>query len=155
MGLQADKLEPFVKSEEPPKDNSGPVKIVTAGTFDEIVFGGKNVLIEFYAPWCGHCKKLAPAYEEVSSAKLLMPHEQHNAINKVCWSCLVVFVPSALDLIKQSSLCIFLPNQQQSFSFSMKERAQSLYCATWPNNLLLTFKETLRPFILLLLFSLL
>ena len=29
-----------------PKDNSGPVTIVTANTFDSIVFGGKDVLIE-------------------------------------------------------------------------------------------------------------
>lgn len=49
--LQGGKLEKTIKSEEAPADNSGPVKIVTAKTLDEIVFSGKNVLIEFYAPW--------------------------------------------------------------------------------------------------------
>jgi len=35
--------------------------------FDEIVGDPKNhVMVEFYAPWCGHCKKLAPTYEKVA-----------------------------------------------------------------------------------------
>lgn len=33
-------FEKVVKSEEPPADNSGPVKVVTAKTFDDIVFSG-------------------------------------------------------------------------------------------------------------------
>ncbi|KAL5467532.1 hypothetical protein EMCRGX_G031776 [Ephydatia muelleri] len=36
--------------------------------FDQFVNGDKAAFVEFYAPWCGHCKHLAPAYEEVGKA---------------------------------------------------------------------------------------
>lgn len=64
--LTEKKLEPFIKSEPIPEDNSGSVKVVVAKNFDEIVTNSdKDVLIEFYAPWCGHCKKLAPIFDEL------------------------------------------------------------------------------------------
>lgn len=62
-------LEASIKSEEAPKTNLGSVKIVVAKTFDELVTGSNaDVLLELYAPWCGHCKKLAPIYEKVGEA---------------------------------------------------------------------------------------
>jgi len=43
------------------------VTVLTDDNFDSIVQDpNKHVLVEFYAPWCGHCKQLTPKYEEVA-----------------------------------------------------------------------------------------
>ena len=41
-------------------------QVLVGTNFDEIVNDpSKDVLVEFYAPWCGHCKALAPKYDEL------------------------------------------------------------------------------------------
>ncbi|KAH8296943.1 hypothetical protein KR044_001258, partial [Drosophila immigrans] len=65
--LLANELEPYIKSEPVPESNDAPVKVAVAKNFDEVVINnGKDTLVEFYAPWCGHCKKLTPIYDELA-----------------------------------------------------------------------------------------
>ncbi|KAH6760361.1 PDI-like 1-3 [Perilla frutescens var. hirtella] len=61
-----DNLKPFYKSDPIPDNNDGDVKIVVGDNFDEIVLDeSKDVLLELYAPWCGHCQSLEPIYEKL------------------------------------------------------------------------------------------
>lgn len=47
---------------------------VVGDTFESIVLkSNKDVLIEFYAPWCGHCKQLAPIYKKLAAALKNVP----------------------------------------------------------------------------------
>jgi protein disulfide isomerase len=60
------KAEPFFKSEEVPVPNDGPVTTIVGKNFNEIVLDeNKDVLLEIYAPWCGHCKKLEPVWAKL------------------------------------------------------------------------------------------
>jgi protein disulfide-isomerase A4 len=60
-------IKPFRRSQPKPTKHTGPTTVVVGSTFDQIVRDpNKDVLIEFYAPWCGHCKALAPKYNSLA-----------------------------------------------------------------------------------------
>ncbi|CAD8134718.1 unnamed protein product [Paramecium pentaurelia] len=48
-------------------DSRSKVQLLTPQTFKEKVLNSKSLwIVEFFAPWCGHCKALAPEYEKAA-----------------------------------------------------------------------------------------
>lgn len=91
--FQNGNLEPYIKSEAVPEDNTTPVKVAVAKNFDDLVINnGVDTLVEFYAPWCGHCKSLAPVYEQVAE-KL-----KNEAVSLVKMDATANDVPSTFDV---------------------------------------------------------
>ncbi|KAL9096971.1 MAG: hypothetical protein Q9165_000935 [Trypethelium subeluteriae] len=50
------------------------VEMLTDKTFGDTIGKDKNVLVAFTAPWCGHCKKLAPTWETLAQTFSLEPN---------------------------------------------------------------------------------
>ena len=49
-------------------DLADAVVILTADTFQaQVLDSEKIVFVKFYAPWCGHCVKLAPTWSKLAN----------------------------------------------------------------------------------------
>ncbi|KAG2156105.1 thioredoxin-like protein [Suillus clintonianus] len=62
----AGELAPKLKSQPIPETQDESVFTLVSDQFDEVVFDdSKDVFVEFYATWCGHCKRLKPIWDSL------------------------------------------------------------------------------------------
>jgi protein disulfide-isomerase A1 len=61
------KLEPQLKSQAVPASQDEAVYTIVGKSFEDVVYDdSKDVFVEFYATWCGHCKRLKPTWDQLA-----------------------------------------------------------------------------------------
>jgi len=64
--LREEKLKKLIEGEEKKKEMGTEPVNVTDSNFDETIKKRPLILIDFWAPWCGPCRALAPTTEELA-----------------------------------------------------------------------------------------
>jgi len=65
-GVLDGSIKRHLMSEDIPEKNDEAVFVLVGKQFEEICYNKDTaVFVEFYAPWCGHCKQLAPTWDKL------------------------------------------------------------------------------------------
>eukprot|EP00958_Prasinococcus_capsulatus_P003407 scaffold307_cov390-Prasinococcus_capsulatus_cf.AAC.24 len=71
-------------------------------TFDKVITGDKHAFVEFYAPWCGHCKEFKSTYEEIAESMGDLPNLILAKVTKE--PCVELYTPARPSLVRTQEL---------------------------------------------------
>lgn len=105
-----------------------------AENFDSIVNDdSKDVLIEFYAPWCGHCKSLEPKYKELGEKVI---HLQTSNLESFSNSNIKVNSQSKSNITSSPSVSVVLSTKRPCLLACLHSLTASLSWSTYSGFLL-------------------
>ncbi len=80
--VHEEKASPAIKSQSfVNKNEDDVVQVVVGNDFEEIVMDKqKDVFIDIYAPWCGHCRRLAPIWDQLGDVLKEKDADKHNLV---------------------------------------------------------------------------
>jgi len=112
----------YKKSEPIPASNDDAVKVLVGKNFDDIVYDKeKDVFVEFYAPWCGHCKKLAPIWDELGEVFEEAPYLVISKIDATANA-----LPDGIDIQGFPTLIFFPADNKQGIPYDDDRDLDSL-----------------------------
>lgn len=99
------------------------VQTFTDANFQEALAQDKPVVVDFWAPWCGPCKMLAPIIDELAeqyNGKLLVGKVNVDENDKICQEYGIMNIPTVLffkngELIARHVGFARKPDMQQKF----------------------------------------
>jgi protein disulfide-isomerase-like protein len=103
-------------------DHDSSVLTLTDATLDDALKAHPNILIKFYAPWCGHCKRLAPEYEK--AANLLKEKGSSAVVGKV--DCTVERTAASTYSIRGYPTLLYFENGQMVEKYSGGRTAEDI-----------------------------
>lgn len=71
----------FILASETPTEDDSAVLVLNKSNFSDTLKENEIVLVKFYAPWCGHCKRMAPEFAK--AAKMLKDKGSKVVLGKV------------------------------------------------------------------------
>jgi len=78
--LLAEDLSKLIVTKNGATASIGSVLELDPDNFATHVAGDVNIFVKFYAPWCGHCKRIAPVWQDLAVHLLTVPALKHKTI---------------------------------------------------------------------------
>ncbi|OWF53859.1 Thioredoxin domain-containing protein 5 [Mizuhopecten yessoensis] len=98
-----------------PEKALGPLVELTDETFEQEI-ATSNTFVKFYAPWCGHCKSLAPTWESLAQE---FEHETSVTIAKI--DCTLYKTACSKQNIRGYPTLVFFKNGEKEQEYSNRD----------------------------------